>query len=186
MITDVEDVKFVIIFDYPSSPEDYIHRIGRTGRSEQTGTAYAFFTPHNVKHVNSLINVLEEADQIVNPKLVEMARNGHGGKSEKKKSPLIPSILFYKFKIFLGPNRSRYAGRGNTGGPEVPAFRSGMGRSNSIQRNKRGGGNMGNRENGNGMMKNGGGSNMRNNLGGAPKFNNGPRRMNMSNGKIIF
>lgn len=78
-MSDVEDVKFVIIFDYPSSLEDYIHRIGRTGRSEQRGTAYAFFTPHNIKHANALINVLEEAEQIVNPKLMEMARSGHQG-----------------------------------------------------------------------------------------------------------
>ncbi|XP_046659841.1 ATP-dependent RNA helicase dbp2-like isoform X2 [Homalodisca vitripennis] len=70
---DVEDVKFVINFDYPSSSEDYIHRIGRTGRSEQTGTAYAFFTPHNAKHATELVNVLTEANQSINPKLAEMA-----------------------------------------------------------------------------------------------------------------
>ena len=37
---DVEDVKSVINYDYPNTSEDYIHRIGRTGRCEQTGTAY--------------------------------------------------------------------------------------------------------------------------------------------------
>jgi superfamily II DNA/RNA helicase len=57
LITDIEDVKFVISFDYPSS-EDYIRHIKRTGRSHQTGTAYAFFTPHNMKHANDLISVL--------------------------------------------------------------------------------------------------------------------------------
>lgn len=87
LIADVEDVKFVINFDYPSSSEDYIHRIGRTGRSHQTGTAYAFFTPHNMKHANDLILVLREANQVVNPKLSEMAEmaksgafGGRGGK----------------------------------------------------------------------------------------------------------
>jgi ATP-dependent RNA helicase DDX5/DBP2 len=49
LITDIEDVKFVINYDYPSSSEDYIHHVGRTGRSQQPGTAYAFFTPHNMK-----------------------------------------------------------------------------------------------------------------------------------------
>ncbi|XP_023611403.1 probable ATP-dependent RNA helicase DDX5 isoform X2 [Myotis lucifugus] len=34
---DVEDVKFVINYDYPNSSEDYIHRIGRTARSTKTG-----------------------------------------------------------------------------------------------------------------------------------------------------
>merc|ERR1712141_648774 len=36
---DVNDVKFVINYDYPSNSEDYIHRIGRTGRKGNTGTA---------------------------------------------------------------------------------------------------------------------------------------------------
>ncbi|KAH6943659.1 hypothetical protein HPB50_025051 [Hyalomma asiaticum] len=35
---DVDDVRFVINFDYPNCSEDYIHRIGRTARSNKTGT----------------------------------------------------------------------------------------------------------------------------------------------------
>ncbi|XP_015590835.1 ATP-dependent RNA helicase dbp2 [Cephus cinctus] len=72
---DVEDVKFVINLDYPSNSEDYVHRIGRTGRSQRTGTAYAFFTPGNSHKANDLIQVLEEAKQVVNPKLYELSRN---------------------------------------------------------------------------------------------------------------
>lgn len=72
---DVEDVKFVINLDYPSNSEDYVHRIGRTGRSQRTGTAYAFFTPGNAHKANDLIQVLEEAKQVVNPKLYELSRN---------------------------------------------------------------------------------------------------------------
>merc|ERR1719468_664688 len=44
---DVDDVKFVINYDYPNNSEDYIHRIGRTGRKENKGTAYTLFTPGN-------------------------------------------------------------------------------------------------------------------------------------------
>lgn len=51
-----------------------MHRIGRTGRSQRTGTAYAFFTPANAHKANDLIEVLEEAKQIVNPKLYELCR----------------------------------------------------------------------------------------------------------------
>lgn len=43
----MEDVKFVINYDYPNNSEDYVHRIGRTGRSHNTGTAYTLFTPNN-------------------------------------------------------------------------------------------------------------------------------------------
>jgi ERCC4-related helicase len=71
--TDVEDVKFVINFDYPSNSEDYVHRIGRTGRSQRTGTAYTFFTPANANKAADLVSVLKEAKQVINPKLQEMA-----------------------------------------------------------------------------------------------------------------
>lgn len=75
----MDDVKYVINFDYPSSSEDYIHRIGRTGRRRQTGTAYAFFTSHNMKHAGDLIEVLREAGQNVNPRLSEMAEMAKAG-----------------------------------------------------------------------------------------------------------
>ncbi|KAK5642152.1 hypothetical protein RI129_008319 [Pyrocoelia pectoralis] len=72
---DVEDVKFVINFDYPSNSEDYVHRIGRTGRSQRTGTAYTFFTSINANKASDLVAVLKEAKQVINPKLQEMADN---------------------------------------------------------------------------------------------------------------
>lgn len=76
--TDVEDVKFVINYDYPNSSEDYIHRIGRTARSQKTGTAYTFFTPNNMKQAADLISVLREANQAINPKLIQMAEDRGG------------------------------------------------------------------------------------------------------------
>ncbi|XP_072319926.1 probable ATP-dependent RNA helicase DDX17 [Eucyclogobius newberryi] len=78
---DVEDVKFVINYDYPSSSEDYVHRIGRTARSTNKGTAYTFFTPGNMRQARDLVRVLEEARQAINPKLLQLldSRRGGGG-----------------------------------------------------------------------------------------------------------
>ncbi len=73
---DVDDVKYVINYDFPNSSEDYIHRIGRTGRSTQTGTSYAFFTRNNSRLARELVNVLREANQQINPKLAELAISG--------------------------------------------------------------------------------------------------------------
>ncbi|XP_059178867.1 probable ATP-dependent RNA helicase DDX5 [Physella acuta] len=70
---DVEDIKFVINFDYPNCSEDYVHRIGRTARSTNTGTAYTLFTPSNIKQAPDLISVLREAKQVVSPKLLDLA-----------------------------------------------------------------------------------------------------------------
>lgn len=54
----------MINFDYPQSSEDYIHRIGRTGRSNTKGTSYAFFTRNNAKQSKALLEVLKEANQV--------------------------------------------------------------------------------------------------------------------------
>jgi len=72
---DVDDIKYVINYDYPNSSEDYVHRIGRTGRGQNTGTAYTYFTPDNHKLARDLVKVLEEANQQVDPKLQQMALN---------------------------------------------------------------------------------------------------------------
>src|SRR5262245_59271760 len=42
---DVEALSHVINFDVPNAPEDYIHRVGRTGRAEMTGDAFTFVAP---------------------------------------------------------------------------------------------------------------------------------------------
>lgn len=76
---DVEDVKFVINYDYPSSSEDYVHRIGRTARSTNKGTAYTFFTPGNLRQARDLVRVLAEARQAINPKLLQLVDSSRGG-----------------------------------------------------------------------------------------------------------
>ena len=67
-------MKFVINYDFPSGTEDYVHRIGRTGRSNKKGTAYTFFTRDNIKQAADLVAVLQEAKQPINPELLEMSK----------------------------------------------------------------------------------------------------------------
>ncbi|KAK9701689.1 Helicase conserved C-terminal domain [Popillia japonica] len=82
---DVEDVKYVINYDYPNSSEDYVHRIGRTGRCQQAGTAYAFFTSTNQRQAKDLIAVLEEAAQPINPQLQEMAMSARSNQNNRNR-----------------------------------------------------------------------------------------------------
>jgi ATP-dependent RNA helicase DDX5/DBP2 len=82
--SDVDDVKFVINYDYPNNSEDYVHRIGRTGRCQQKGTAYTLFTNNNSAKANDLINVLREANQIINPRLVELSKGSYGKRELEK------------------------------------------------------------------------------------------------------
>ncbi|CAI9112722.1 OLC1v1013204C2 [Oldenlandia corymbosa var. corymbosa] len=72
---DVKDIKCVINYDFPSSLEDYVHRIGRTGRAGARGTAFTFFTHANCKYARDLIKILQGASQIVPPQLSAMARS---------------------------------------------------------------------------------------------------------------
>ena len=51
---DVEGITHVINFDFPMHPEDYIHRIGRTGRAEAEGDAISFVTPEDEEYVRLL------------------------------------------------------------------------------------------------------------------------------------
>lgn len=45
---DVSDIDWVVNFDVPLDPEDYVHRIGRTGRAGETGVAFTFLAPDEV------------------------------------------------------------------------------------------------------------------------------------------
>ena len=54
---DVRDIKYVINFDFPTVIEDYIHRIGRTGRAGAIGVAYTFFTTENNRFAQELLPV---------------------------------------------------------------------------------------------------------------------------------
>ncbi|KVI06292.1 DNA/RNA helicase, DEAD/DEAH box type, N-terminal, partial [Cynara cardunculus var. scolymus] len=79
---DVKDIKCVINYDFPSSLEDYVHRIGRTGRAGAKGIAITFFTHSNSKHARELIKILQEAGQVVPVALSSMTRSmGPGGGS---------------------------------------------------------------------------------------------------------
>ncbi|KAK6359848.1 RNA-dependent ATPase [Orbilia brochopaga] len=62
---DIPNVKLVINVTFPLTIEDYVHRIGRTGRAGEVGKAVTFFTEHDKAHSGSLINVLKAANQSV-------------------------------------------------------------------------------------------------------------------------
>jgi ATP-dependent RNA helicase RhlE len=51
---DIADVSHVVNYDVPQHPEDYIHRIGRTGRAEATGDAFTIMTAEDASHVFSI------------------------------------------------------------------------------------------------------------------------------------
>lgn len=69
----------MINYDFPTGVEDYVHRIGRTGRAGATGVAFTFFTEQDWKYAPDLIKVLEGANQQVPPQVRDIAMRGGGG-----------------------------------------------------------------------------------------------------------
>jgi ATP-dependent RNA helicase RhlE len=51
---DVAGVTHVINYDVPENPEDYVHRIGRTGRAQAVGDAYTLVTPEDTQSVRDI------------------------------------------------------------------------------------------------------------------------------------
>ena len=51
---DVEGISHVVNFDFPPQPEDYVHRIGRTGRAKAVGDAISFITPDDASNLRAL------------------------------------------------------------------------------------------------------------------------------------
>ena len=55
---DISGITHVINYDVPQQPEDYVHRIGRTGRVAATGDAFTFMSPDEIAMVRSIERVL--------------------------------------------------------------------------------------------------------------------------------
>ena len=71
-------MKHVINYDLPTDIDDYVHRIGRTGRAGNTGMSTAFFNRGNRGVVRDLIDLLKEANQEIPSFLESIAREGTG------------------------------------------------------------------------------------------------------------
>lgn len=58
---DIPNVEVVINYTFPLTIEDYVHRIGRTGRAGKTGQSYTFFQPTDKVHAGALQQVMRQA-----------------------------------------------------------------------------------------------------------------------------
>lgn len=79
---DIPDVEVVINYSFPLTTEDYVHRIGRTGRAGKKGVAHTFFMQENKGLAGELVNVLREAGQIIPESLTKFGT--HVKKKESK------------------------------------------------------------------------------------------------------
>lgn len=77
---DISNVKFVVNFDLPTDIDEYVHRIGRTGRAGNSGEAISFFNEKNRNIARDLYDILNETQQEIPDfltKIVDEIRQTH-------------------------------------------------------------------------------------------------------------
>merc|ERR1711991_145744 len=99
---DVKELEIVINYDFPMQIDDYVHRIGRTGRAGAKGHSYTLFTQQE-NHVTAyvaeqLTKILEKSSQEVPERLIEWAKHSRGPKAVAKpgfgKNSKMPSFSY--------------------------------------------------------------------------------------------
>ncbi|KAL5246642.1 hypothetical protein ACHWQZ_G018753 [Mnemiopsis leidyi] len=83
---DIPNISHVVNFDMPDTIENYVHRIGRTGRMGNPGRATSFFCESDWHIAPELAELLKESNQEVPPFLAKMKYNNSTVSSGHKKS----------------------------------------------------------------------------------------------------
>lgn len=129
---DVEELGHVVNFDVPMAPEDYIHRVGRTGRAEATGDAFTFVAPEEEGELKDIEKAISKRlPRVILPDFDYAARA-----EQKLEIPLAERIAVIRAKKAEDRARAkakearRGAGQGASQGAGASS-RPGAARSNS-------------------------------------------------------
>ncbi|KAJ1894672.1 ATP-dependent RNA helicase ded1 [Coemansia sp. IMI 209127] len=164
---DIPNVSHVVNYDLPSDIDEYVHRVGRTGRAGNTGVATSFFNRGNRNIVRELVEMLEESKQDVPAWISSIMREGNaygGGRSRGRGG--------------YGGGYGGGRGGGSSGGG---GFRSNFGRGDRDHRQGTSGfGNQGS------SRPSGAGNNNSNNNRGFPNYGALPPAMDNDSGNSWF
>ena len=96
---DISEVSHVINFDTPEFPEDYIHRIGRTGRAENKGIAISFITPKDEERLSAIETLMQSKINVLNlPENVALSEELTDYESPKIRMKNI-QLKYWKLKL---------------------------------------------------------------------------------------
>ncbi|MEP7058804.1 MAG: helicase-related protein, partial [Caldimonas sp.] len=101
---DIDDLPLVVNYELPHVPEDYIHRIGRTGRAGATGEAISLVAPEEEKH-------LAEIEKLLKKKIAILGAEGFDSATVTRERPVRTT----------GERPSRERGRSESRRDEAPA-----------------------------------------------------------------
>ena len=96
---DVAGVSHVINYDVPQHPEDYVHRIGRTGRAQKTGDAFTLVTPEDLK-------ILAAIERFIGKRIERLEMEGFAGAPAPRRNEKRPfSSRTNEFRNRRAPHR---------------------------------------------------------------------------------
>ncbi len=113
---DVEALSHVVNFDVPAAPEDYIHRVGRTGRAEATGEAFTMVAPDE----ESDVRAIERAIGRTIPR-VTLPDFEYKGRAEALEVPRAERIAAIRARRAQERTRSQNRGASSAGGNRPPS-----------------------------------------------------------------
>ncbi|MGM0589204.1 MAG: DEAD/DEAH box helicase [Bacteroidota bacterium] len=83
---DIDNVSIIINFDVPNSPDDYIHRIGRTGRYDKTGMAITLVSRSENKPFHAIKKVVGDQLSYQDAKIAKKGKQSSSSKRTKRSS----------------------------------------------------------------------------------------------------
>ncbi|KAK7369083.1 hypothetical protein VNO80_11117 [Phaseolus coccineus] len=113
---DIPHVAHVVNFDLPNDIDDYVHRIGRTGRAGKKGLATAFFNDNNSSLARALADLMQEANQEVPAWLSRYAARSFGGGRNRRSGGRFGSRDFRREGSFTRGSSDYYSAGNSSGG----------------------------------------------------------------------
>jgi len=110
---DIPDVSHVFNFDVPVNAEDYVHRIGRTGRAGREGTAYMIVMPTEQKGYDAIETLISKKIDWIGDKVEWDAKAGKRRgkkKNDKTDKPKAEAKNSKNKRVNLNPQNSKYKG----------------------------------------------------------------------------
>ncbi len=117
---DVEALGHVVNFDVPNSPDDYIHRVGRTARAEATGDAFTFVSPEE----EADLAAIERAVGRRLPRVTLPGFDYSRRPAEKLEIPLADRLAAHRAQKALGRARAQAKAAGGGAPAHAPASRT--------------------------------------------------------------
>lgn len=109
---DIQDISMIVNYDMPWKPETYVHRVGRVGRADTTGTAISFISEYDSIRLQELEDFMKQSLTIKDPKAfydMEVTEEDFLGLSTaiKQKEEKGKDLTKDKFKLYIGGGKAK-------------------------------------------------------------------------------